>query len=209
MWAIGWPFFLAAWIFLFAVFASCFFGRKGAGTDDGKDRIRWQIVQRGLRWVFYLSVAFGGLILVVSLPSWIFWGQLHVRGVPVSAKVLSWSQEYDAEESRQFTRITYEFEAEVDGQRRLFQREGELRGVQLMGSGHVQVLHDPTDPANSRMALEFGDARDLLLSMASFLVLGVASFLLSRRLSYAGAATVNNRDKVPPADGTAVGRQGV
>lgn len=76
------------------------------------------------------------------------------------------------------TIVTYEFEAEVDGQRRTFQREGKLRGWHLVLC--VDVLHDPADPSDSRMALESGDARELFLSLASFLVLGVASFLLSR-----------------------------
>lgn len=118
MWAILFPFFLAAWLFLFVLFASCILGRKGAGSEVGADRVRWGPVRRGLRWVIYLSAGYGGLIVVVAFPSWFHWGRLHVRGVPVSAKVLSFSLEYDTEWSRQFTRVTYEFEAEVDGQRR-------------------------------------------------------------------------------------------
>jgi len=208
MWAILFPFFLAAWLFLFVVFVSCFFRRTGAGTDVGTDRVRWRIVRRGLRWIFYLCVGYGGLIVVVAFPSWFHWGRLHVRGVTVGAKVLSCILEYDAEWSRQFTRVTYEFEADVDGQRRPFQREGKLRGWHmLMVSGPVRVLYDPADPSDSRMAQESIGARELLGSVASFLVLGVASFLISRRLSYAGAAVAPG--KVPPADGTAVGRRGV
>ena len=88
MWAILWPFFLAAWMFLFAAFLTNFFGRKGALIHFATDRFRWQPVQQGLRWVFYLSVGYGSLIVVASLPMWFHWGQLHVRGVPVSATVL-------------------------------------------------------------------------------------------------------------------------
>lgn len=181
MWAIAWPFLVAAWLFLFVVFASCFFGRKGAGTAVGTDRRRWWPVRRGLRGVFYLSVGFGGLIVVVSIPLWYHWGQLHVRGVPVSATVVSSSLEYDAERSIQFTRVSYEFEAEADGQRRPFRREVALRGVHMMGCGSVDVLYDPTDPSDSRMVLEVGNACDHLLSVTSFLILAVASFLFSRR----------------------------
>lgn len=141
-------------------------------------RIVRRHVRRGLSWVFYLSVGYGGLILVASLPSWFYWAKLHVRGVPVWAKVLSRSLEYP-EEGRQFTLVTYEFEAEVDGQRRPFQREGKLRGWHFPLC--VRVLHDPTDPSDSRMTLESSVAHELLLSLASFLILGVASFLLSRR----------------------------
>jgi len=195
MWAIIFPFCLAAWLFLFVVLVSFNLGRMGAGTDVGTDRVPWRPVRRGLRWVFYLSVGYGGLIVVVTFPWWFYWGKLHVRGVPVNAKVLSCSQEYNAEWSRQFTRVTYEFEAEVDGQRRPFQREGELRGVHLlMVSGPIRVLHDPADPSDSRMVQESGAARDLLRSVASFFVLGVASFLLSRRLSHAGG----RRQQAPP-----------
>lgn len=186
MWAIAWPFFLAAWLLLVSVFASFFFGRKGAGTDVGTGRVRLGPVQRGLRWVFFLSIGFGGAILVASLSLWLHWGRLHFRGVSVSAKVLSRSQEYDVEQATQFTRVNYEFEAKVDDQSRHFRREGKLRGVHFMPSGYVDVLHDSTDPSDSRMALESGDARDLLLSLASFLVLGVASLLLSGRSSRAG-----------------------
>ncbi len=193
MYAIAWPFFLAAWMFLFSVLASAPFGRTGAGTDGDPDRIRWRwFVRRGLRCVFYLSVGFGGLILVASLTSWFYWAQLHVRGVPVSARVVSRSLEYDTEWGKQFTLVTYEYEAEVDGRRRPFQREGKLKGWHFAGS--VQVLHDPSDPSDSRTVDEGGDARGLLLSLAGFLVIGVASFLLSRRLGRAEAGRPRGSD---------------
>lgn len=197
MWAIAFPFILAAWVVLVAVLTS-FIGRLAAGTDAGIDWSHWRPVRRGLRWVFYLSVGYGGLILVVAHPVWFYWGQLHVRGVPVSARVVSWSREYESEESRQFTLVSYEFEAEVDGQRRSFRREGELRGWHCQESGYVRVLHDPADPSDSRMTHEFGNTRNIHLSVASFLVLGVGSFLLSRRSSHAGADAVSAREKVPP-----------
>ena len=205
MWAIAFPFILALWVVLVAFLLS-FIRRLAAGTDAGRDWSHWRPVRRGLRWVFYLSVGYGGLILVVGLPVWFHWGQLHVRGIPVSAKVVSRSLEYDDE---QFTHVTYEFEAEVDGQRRPFRREGELRGWHCQESGYVQVLHDPADPSDSRMTHEFGNTRDLHLSVVSFLVLAVGSFLLSRRSRHAGPDAVSARNKIPPADGSGVGRRGV
>jgi hypothetical protein len=203
MWAMVWPFFLAAWMFLFSALCS-FIARLAAGPHVGTNPPRWRAARRELRCVFYLSAGFGGLILVVSLPSWFYWGQLHARGVPVSARVVSHSLEYDTEWGKQYTLVTYEFEAEVDGQRRPFQREGKLKGWHIVGS--VQILHHPSDPSDSRMVHEGSDASDVLLSLASFLVLGVASFLLARRLSPAGAAAPAGGE-VPPADRTGPGRR--
>lgn len=195
-WAIAFPFFVAAWLFLFVVMASFCLGRKDVGRELILRRVR-----RGLRSVFYLSVGYGGLIVVVAGPTWYHWAQLEVRGVAVKARVVSWSQEYDPEWGKQFSLVTYEFEAEVDGQRRPFRREGKLRSIQMMGAGQVQVLYDPADPSDSRMAIELGYEPELLMSLGSFLLLGIGSFVLARRLRNAGAASAGTLDKGPPAVG--------
>lgn len=181
MWGIAWPFLVAVWAFLFVTFMAFFFGRKDATTFAGRNPLRWRPVRRGLQGVFALCVGFGGLILVVSLPFWIDWGKRYAGGVPVEARVASRTLGYDAENSRHYTTVTYEFEAEADGGRRLFRREADLRGTHFLESGSVRVLYPPADPSDSRMVLEFTDARDVLLSLTSFVVLGVASFALLGR----------------------------
>lgn len=170
-WVITWPIFLAVWAFLFGLFARCYFGGRLAVS-----------AKRSLRWVCYLSVGYCGLIVIVSVPAWLDWVHLYCRGVPVRAKVVSWNQEYDPERTggHHFTHVTYQFEAEVAGQRQQFRREGELPGQYFMVSGFINVLYDPADPAHSRMTRESRGARDGVVAAAVFLALGVASFLLSR-----------------------------
>lgn len=146
---------------------------------------------RHFRWISYLSGGAGGLILVVLLPAGFAWGHLYFRGVPVQAEVVSLAEgpTYDPDDDgyQRFpvTHVTYQFEAEVGGQRRLFRREGELFGRYRKGTGFVRVLHDPADPDHSRMIREFHWTRNGLLAAAVFLALGVGSYLLSRRGSQA------------------------
>jgi hypothetical protein len=114
--AVAGPLLAAVWAGGLGFFAYCFADR------------------RHLRWASYLSGSVGGLILVVSLPAWLDWGRLYFRGVPVRARIVSMQEgsTYDPDDDgyRRFpvTHVTYQFEAEVGGQRHQFRREGELPG---------------------------------------------------------------------------------
>lgn len=166
-WAFVWPLVLAVWAFGFTFFACCYHGCESPA-------------RRSLWCVCCLSAAVCGLIVLVSLPTWLEWVHLHARGVPVRAKVVSTEEEYDQILERYVTRVVYQFEAEGGGQPRQFRREGELRGRYLMASGFIKVLYDPADPAHSRMTREFRGARDGMVAAAVCLALGVACRRFSR-----------------------------
>lgn len=170
-WAIAWPLLFAGWVFGFTFFAGCYHRCRAPARQS-------------LRWVSWLSVAACGLIVVVSLRAWIDWADLHFRGIPARAEVVSMEEEYDSILERSVTRVIYQFEAEAGGQRRQFRREAELPGRGIMVSGFVDVLHAPADPEHSRMIQEFRGARFGMASAAVFLVLGVATFLLGRRRAW-------------------------
>src|SRR5262245_22047112 len=84
-------------------------------------------VRRRLKWLSCFLIGVGGLILAVSLPSALAWGNLYVRGVSVQAEVVSMAEgpTYDPDDDGYqrlpVTHVTYQFEAEVGGQRRQFQ----------------------------------------------------------------------------------------
>jgi hypothetical protein len=144
-------------------------------------------VKRRLKWLSCFLIGVGGLILIVSLPTWLGWGHLYFRGVRVRAEVVSMMEgsTYDPDDDggQQFpvTHVTYQFEAEAGGQRRQYRRLGELPGRYRMGAGFVSVLYDPADPDHSRMIQEFGWTQYGLVAAAVLLALGVGSFLISRR----------------------------
>ena len=187
-WVIAWPLLVAVWAFLFGFFACCYFDRGGAEPVAGTGRGRWSAgpAKRSLRWVSYLSVGVGGLILVMSLPMWLDWGHLSFHGVPVRAQIVNTKEELTADPDpdipdRYVTHVTYRFEAEVGGQRQQFQREGKLRGRYQVVSGFIHVLYDPANPKHSRMTREFRAVRDGMVAAAVILALDVASVLLSRK----------------------------
>lgn len=142
---------------------------------------------RQLRWLSYLSGGVGGLILVMVFPAILDWGYLYLRGISVRAEVVSmmvgstYDPDGDGYSRFPVTHVTYQFEAEVDGQPRQFRREGELSGRYRMGSGFVRVLYDPADPSHSRMIREFHWTRHGLVAAAVFLTLGAWFFLISRQ----------------------------
>ena len=160
---------------------------------------RWWAMsaKRRLKWVSYLFMGVGGLILVVSIPMWLDWGNLYFQGIPVRAEIVSTKEESttnpDPEilDTSHFTQVTYRFEAEVGGQRRPFQREGKLSGRYREVSGFTNVLYDPADPTHSRMTREFRRLRDSMVAAAVCLALGVVLFLLSRRRWGADTSILN------------------
>lgn len=144
--------------------------------------------RKHLKWIGYFAFGIGGLVLVVLIPAGLDWWHLYFRGVSIQAAVVSAVEDSthdpDADEGFQrfpVTYVTYQFEAEVGGQRRLFRRLCELSGRYRKGTGFVSVLYDPANPDHSRMAREFTWMQYGLMIAAVFLVLGVVFYLISNR----------------------------